>query len=145
MDAETAGQKLIAQHEQIRKHLAECGALARRLRDGEPIAVALEAALSHLRSAFDDHNTLETRLIRPLLEGSSDWGGLLVDRMIEEHIAEHAAFWLLLGGSLDEIAARIDDLIDELDAHMAAEERTFLSPLVLRGDVIQRHRTQPHR
>jgi hypothetical protein len=36
----------------------------------------------------------------------------------------------------------MDDLVDELDAHMAAEERTFLSPRVLRADVIDRHRRQ---
>ena len=145
MDAETAGQQLWAQHEQIRRHLAECSALGRRLREGEPVAIELDAAVSRLRSAFDDHNTDETRLIRPLLEGSPDWGGRLLDRMIEEHLAEHAAFWQLLGESLDEVAARIDDLIDEIDAHMAAEERTFLSPFVLRSDVNRRHQAQLHR
>ena len=51
--------------------------------------------------------------------------------MLEEHVAEHAAFWEMLTGSTVEVAARMDELIDELDAHMAAEERTFLSPLVL--------------
>jgi hypothetical protein len=145
MNAETARQRLLAQHEQIRGCLAECSALAHRLHDGEPTAIQFDVALSRLRSLFDNHNLLETKLIRPLLEGSPDWGGVLVDRMIEEHLAEHAAFWLLLSGSLHEIAAHIDDLVDELDAHMAAEERTFLSPLVLRTDVIRRHKPQPHR
>ena len=145
MDAEAAGQKLLAQHGQIRGRMAECSALARRLRDGEAVAAELDAAVARLRASFDEHNTLETRLIRPLLGDSPDWGGVLVDRMVEEHLAEHAALWQLLGGPLDDVAAKLDDLIDELDAHMAAEERTFLSPHVLRTDVIGRHQVQPQR
>ena len=125
--------------------MAECSALARRLREGEAITAELEAAVAQLRASFDDHNVFETRLIRPLLGGSPDWGSVLVDRMIEEHLAEHGALWQLLGGSLDEIAARLDDLFDELDAHMAAEERTFLSPHVLRTEVIGRHQVQLQR
>ena len=45
---------------------------------------------------------------------------LLVDRMLEEHVAEHAAFWELLTGTRGEVAARIAALAEELDAHMAA-------------------------
>jgi hypothetical protein len=64
-------------------------------------------------------------------------------RMREEHVAEHAAFWELLSGTPDDIAARIDDLVEEIDAHMLAEERTFLSPVTLQDDVI-RARTREH-
>ena len=64
---------------------------------------------------------------------------MLIDRMLEEHVGEHAAFWEALAGSPDGVALRIDDLVDELDAHMAAEERTFLSPLVLHPEAIARH------
>jgi hypothetical protein len=60
--------------------------------------------------------------------------------MLEEHVAEHAAFWDLLAGPASEVAARMDELLEELDAHMAAEERTFLSPLVLDAAVIARRR-----
>jgi hypothetical protein len=56
--------------------------------------------------------------------------------MLEEHVAEHAAFWELLSGTQAEVAERIGELAEELDAHMAAEERTFLSPVTLRDDVI---------
>jgi hypothetical protein len=88
------------------------------------------------------HNTTEVDLIGPLLQNSQEWGGQLVDRMLEEHLAEHTAFWEMLAGAVTDVASRMDDLVDELDAHMAAEERTFLSPLVLHEDVIQRHRRQ---
>jgi iron-sulfur cluster repair protein YtfE (RIC family) len=140
MDAETARRTLLAQHDQIRAQLNRCSVLAHRMLEGEPVHLALDEALARLRDAFAEHNASETELVRPLLRGSPNWGALLVDRMLEEHIAEHAAFWELLAGSAVDVAARMDDLVDELDAHMVAEERTFLSPLVLHEEVIQRHR-----
>ena len=142
MDLEVARTALIAQHDKIRMHLSECSELARRLRTGHSVDVELSAALAQLRSELTEHNTAETDLILPLLDNSPGWGTLLVDRMGEAHVAEHAALWEMLVGSTSEVAARMDDLVDDLDAHMAAEERTFLSPLVLRHDVITRHRRQ---
>jgi hypothetical protein len=133
MENQAARRTLLAQHEQIRGHLAACSSLAARVRSGEPARAELDAELARLRGVFNDHNALETELVRPLLKGRPHWGAALVDRMLEEHVAEHAAFWELLVGSVDEVAGMMDDLVDELDAHMAAEERTFLSPQVL-GD-----------
>jgi hypothetical protein len=140
MNAEAARHELLAQHERIRKHLAVCSTLAGRLRSGEPLAIELDVALGRLRTEIAEHNANESQVVRWLLEGSPGWGTVLIDRMLEEHVAEHASFWTMLAGSVDEVAGRIDDLIDELDAHMAAEERTFLSPAVLRDEVISRRR-----
>ncbi len=139
MEAETARKKLVAQHERLRAHLNGCSVLGRRLLNGEPVHVELDVALAQLRTEFAEHNAAETELIRPLLYGSPNWGALLVDRMLEEHVAEHASFWDLLAGSPDDVALRIDDLIEDLEAHMAAEERTFLSPMVLHSEAIARH------
>ena len=133
---------MLEQHDRIRAHLDVCSVLARRLRSGEPLHAQLDEALATLRADFGVHNTTESALIGPLLHETPGWGNVLVDRMLEEHVAEHAAFWELLAGTAEEVAARIDELVDELDAHMAAEERTFLSPLVLHPDVISRHRRQ---
>jgi iron-sulfur cluster repair protein YtfE (RIC family) len=143
MEADAARRMLLAQHDQLREHLNHCSVLARRVLEGEPVHVELEAALGKLRHALMEHNATETNLVRPLLRGSTRWGALLVDRMLEEHVAEHAAFWDMLTGSPADVASRMNDLVDELDAHMAAEERTFLSPLVLHDDVIQRRRQAP--
>jgi iron-sulfur cluster repair protein YtfE (RIC family) len=140
MDAKQARKTLVRQHDQIRAHLGTCSLLAHRLRDGEPVQAELDLALARLRLEFTEHNTTETALIRPLLRDSPHWGAVLIDRMLEEHVAEHAAFWALLAGTAAQVASHIDELVDELDAHMAAEERTFLSPVVLRDDVITRHR-----
>lgn len=140
MDAELTRRALLIHHERIRNRLATCVELARGLRSGEGTQVELDAVLTDLRHLLEEHNQLETRAVRGLLAGTPEWGDLLVDRMLEEHVAEHAVFWDCLTGTTAEVAARIDDLADELDAHMAAEERTFLSPTVMRNDVIARRR-----
>lgn len=134
MEPKAARQMLLAQHDRLRAHLGDCSVLARRVREGEPLHETLDAALDALRRELGEHNLLETSMLQPLLHATSAWSKLLLDRMMEEHVAEHAAFWDLLSGATYEVAERMDDLADELDAHMAAEERTFLSPQVLRDD-----------
>jgi cbb3-type cytochrome oxidase maturation protein len=136
MNAPEARNRLLAQHERLRAQLRMCTDLARLLRSGEQVEFELDLALDQLRAEFAEHNENETAIIRQLLHRPAPWSALLIDRMLEEHVGEHAAFWNLLSGTRGEVVQRIDDLADELDAHMAAEERTFLSPVTLRDDVI---------
>ena len=146
MNAENARRVLIAQHERLREHVQTCTRLAKLYRLGQSTGTELDIALEVLREEFAVHNEAETAVITKLLHGPAAWGSLMIDRMLEEHIAEHAAFWELLSGPRAEVAARIDDLADELDAHMAAEERTFLAPITLRDEVIRvRTREEPSR
>jgi hypothetical protein len=137
MTPETVRLHLLAQHERLRAHVATCTRLAKLYRAGEAAGADLDVALEALRDEFTAHNEAETSVIRQLLHGPAAWGSLMVDRMLEEHLAEHAAFWEMLEGTRAEIAERVDDLADELDAHMAAEERTFLAPATLRSDMIR--------
>ena len=137
MNATDARITLLAQHDHIRRQLEVCTGLARLHRSGQAVGVRLDAALAELREQLAHHNQVETTIIANLLHGPAAWGSLLVDRMLEEHVAEHAAFWEHLSGTPGEVVARIDDLVEELEAHMAAEERTFLSPVTLREDVIR--------
>lgn len=142
MDRNTVRNTLLVQHQRIREDVAACWRLSEHLRAGEPVAAELDLALAQLRSDFDEHNRTETGLLLPLLLQASDGRGTrgtrLAERMLEEHAAEHAAFWGRMDAPRHEIAANIDELIEELEAHMAAEERTFLSPLILRADEIAR-------
>jgi hypothetical protein len=137
MDAIEARTMLLAQHERIRNQLALCTGLAAQQRAGEPVTTELDEALALLRDEVAAHNLAETSIVGELLRGPAAWSSLMVDRMFEEHVAEHAAFWELLCGTQAEVADRICELAELLDAHMAAEERTFLSPLTLRDDVIR--------
>jgi iron-sulfur cluster repair protein YtfE (RIC family) len=137
MNATEARSTLLAQHEQLRRQLEVCARLAKLYRSGQEVGCELDASLGQLREQLGEHNHVETAIIGRLLRGPAAWGSLLVDRMLEEHVAEHAVFWEMLSGTQAQIAGRIDDLAEEIDAHMAAEERTFLSPVTLRDDVIR--------
>jgi iron-sulfur cluster repair protein YtfE (RIC family) len=137
MNATEARTTLLAQHDAIRQKLEACTGLAKRHRAGHDVTRELDHALGLLREDLAQHNQTETAIIGELLHGPAAWGSLLVDRMFEEHVAEHAAFWAILSGTHTEIAEQIDELAEELDAHMLAEERTFLSPVTLRDDVIR--------
>jgi iron-sulfur cluster repair protein YtfE (RIC family) len=137
MNAEATRLMLLAQHERLRMQLQICTRLAKLYNLRQTAGTELDLALEILREDFALHNESETTVIRRLLQGPSEWSTLLIDRMMEEHLAEHAAFWEMLSGTRAEVAARIDDLADELDAHMAAEERTFLAPVTLRDDIIR--------
>jgi hypothetical protein len=137
MNAEQTRLRLLAQHDRLRTHLQTCTRLARLAGEGVSAGAELDAALAMLREELAAHNETEAAVIGALLRGPAPWGRLMVDRMFEEHVAEHAAFWELLSGTRDQVVARIEELADELDAHMAAEERTFLAPGTLRDDVLR--------
>lgn len=134
MHVTTARKLLIGQHHAIRASLAECIGIAKRLRDGEANEPDLEEALERMRSELYQHNLSETELLRPLLLGRERWGERLLERMIEEHVAEHIAMWDIMNRPAIQIAYVLDGLAAEIDAHMNAEERTFLA--VLRPDVL---------
>lgn len=137
MNATEARTMLLAQHARIRVQLDLCTSLAKMYCAGHNVGNRLDLELWRLREELEQHNQTEGSIVGSLLHGSAPWGLLLIDRMLEEHIAEHAAFWGFLSGTRAEVAEKIDDLAEEIDAHMAAEERTFLSPVTLRDDVIQ--------
>ena len=138
MTAEQTRLLLLAQHDRLRDHLRTCTRLAQLYAAGDiQVAIDLDLSLEVLRAEFAAHNESESAAVRQLLQGPAQWSALMIDRMLEEHVAEHAAFWDLLSGTRSEVVAKIDDLVEELDAHMAAEERTFLAPVTLREDVIQ--------
>jgi iron-sulfur cluster repair protein YtfE (RIC family) len=144
MNAENARLHLLAQHDRLRERLETCRRVARLYRARLASSRELDAVLGVLREELTHHNHTEADVIRTLLHGPAAWGSLMIDRMLEEHIAEHVAFESLLFGTTAEVASRIDDLAEELDAHMAAEERTFLAPVTLRDDVIKvRTREEP--
>lgn len=136
MEPTQARTVLLEQHERLRRLLAEVQVVADRALAGETVVAELQQHLDELRSAFAEHNTSEEALLEPILRLDFAWGPARIARMLEEHGAEHASFREAMAGPVLEIAARMAELIEEIDAHMAAEERTFLSPSVLRDDVV---------
>jgi hypothetical protein len=139
MNADHARTLLITQHQAIRTSLASCLEIAKRLRTDDADEDELEIALTRMRGEVYQHNLSESALIRPLLAQTQRWGDLLLDRMLQEHLGEHVAMWTVLEQPARVVAFELEELAEDLDAHMAAEERTFLAPNVLREDVILHH------
>jgi hypothetical protein len=131
MHPSDARLRCLAQHEWLRAMLAQTGIVARRFLAGEALEHVLEANLRRLREAYTAHNAFELSVLEPMIRDADDWGPARVARMVEEHGAEHRALEDLLNGSVTEIALRFDEFSELVDAHMAAEERTFLSTQVL--------------
>lgn len=123
--------ELLAQHTALRRLSAAAVREARRLRAGnEGADREFALAISGLRRALATHNEAEEGLLSPLLATQDRAGALRAQRMLEEHAAEHALSVSLLDHTLVAVAAKIEELAETLDAHMQAEERTFLSPVV---------------
>jgi hypothetical protein len=128
-----ARARLLREHERLRSLLRDALAVSARLRAGEPVQTELQELLDRLRRAFAAHNRTEEAMLEPLLHADPAWGPARIRRMLEEHAGEHAALRAAFSGTALEVAARVPELAEDIDAHMDAEERTFLSPAVLRS------------
>ena len=136
MEPTHARAVLLEQHERLRCRLTEAQTVADRVLAGEGVEPALQEHIDGLRTAFAEHNASEEALLEPILRLDFAWGPARIARMLEEHSGEHASFREAMEGPILAIAARMGDLVEQIDAHMAAEERTFLSPAVLRDDAV---------
>ena len=136
MKPSEARTQLLRQHEWLREIMAAAVAHGERLLQGEPATEELLRALTELREAMAEHNRDEEAMLENELRDADAWGPLRVARMFEEHRAEHATMRDALAGTETEVAHRLADVFEQLEAHMAAEERTFLSSAVLRDDMI---------
>lgn len=111
-----------------------CLNAADRIDAGEPAEGELAQAIARLRIAFEAHNRHEEALLRPVLIAADSFGPVRVDQMIDEHIREHRAVRQTLAEiELDGLV----DLLATLRKHLDEEERWFLSPRVLRDDIVQ--------
>ncbi|MCA9676486.1 MAG: hemerythrin domain-containing protein [Kofleriaceae bacterium] len=128
----SAREVVLAQHARLRTLLASAEAVAGRYRAGDPVGAQLHRLLEDVRRAFAEHNRTEEELLGPILREDFAWGEPRVRRMMEEHAGEHALLRQVLAADDDTVARQLPDLVEEILAHMDAEERTFLSPTVLR-------------
>lgn len=136
MDPSQARAHLLAEHAKLRAALARAERIAAEALAGATVAVQLHEVLQQCRDLFAAHNESEERLLGPILLQDPAWGQARIDRMLEEHRAEHAEMRAALTGTDNDVAARVADLRELIEAHMDAEERTFLSRAVLRDDVV---------
>src|SRR5688572_16253288 len=123
-------EELLSQHRALREMMDRCDALANEIDRGmDPSPLTHEVA--KLRAAFGAHNEFEERLLRPMLYAHDAFATARIDRLVDDHIAEHRAMRAQLRD--DTPTATLRDLIDMLRIHLDAEERYLLTPQVLRG------------
>ena len=121
--------ELMQQHDALRAHMDRCEQLADDLDAGRAPDGVLTSEVASLRVAFDAHNQFEERWLRPVLLDAFD--DMRVDRMFADHVGEHREMRQHFGdGPIGELRAALDNL----RAHLAAEERYFASSRILRED-----------
>jgi iron-sulfur cluster repair protein YtfE (RIC family) len=126
--------KLSAQHDGLRDMIARCEELAGCLDNGDLEPAQLLGEVVALRRAFDAHNQFEEQLLRPMLL-DVDWSGpVRVSRMIEDHVSEHRSMRRDLDATT---TSELRAVLANLRAHLAFEERYFLTKKVLRDDLVR--------
>jgi len=123
--------ELVAQHDALRGIMGRCEELADGLDQGDGDPEPLTREITRLREAFEAHNVFEERVLRPVLLAEDTHGALRIERMVEDHIHEHAEMRYRLGSIVTE---QVRDVVETLRAHLDAEERYLLSSRVLRDD-----------
>ncbi|MBL0215323.1 MAG: hemerythrin domain-containing protein [Myxococcales bacterium] len=121
--------ELVAQHDALRALMTGCEMLADEIDAGRGDPAALIRELGRLRESFETHNTFEERLLRPVLLAEDTHGSVRVERMVEDHLNEHAEMRTRLASP---VTAELRDVIETLRAHLEAEERYLLTAKVLR-------------
>ena len=127
--------ELERQHAELRQQMDRCEDLADALDAGGSDPTQLLNEVAALRAAFDAHNQYEEQLLRPVLLDHEWLGAVRVSRMVEDHVEEHRAMRRQLA-AVPTPTTELRAVIDNLRAHLAAEEKYFLSKRVLRDDLV---------
>ena len=90
-------------------------------------------AVDDLRVALDSHNRYEERLLLPVLKELDAFGEVRIQQMVHDHINEHLALNQQLQA---DTPAAVHAALAMLRAHLASEERYFVTSRVLRDDVV---------
>jgi hypothetical protein len=124
--------ELVKQHRTLRELMERSEQLADRVDvGGDP--VPLQQTVELLRVAFVAHNAFEERLLKPVLFEADAFAAARIERMVEDHVAEHRA----MRARLDDTAtSALRDVIESLRAHLDAEEKYLLTDTVLRDDLV---------
>ena len=125
-------RELFEQHEALRTIMDDCEQAADDIDAGRGDFGRLARDITKLRMAFEAHNIHEETLLPKILRELDAFGDVRVSYMVADHIDEHRA----LRARLDGPTADLRSALYSLRAHLAGEERMFLSSRVLRDDVV---------
>jgi hypothetical protein len=142
LDAGTARQSILSQHEHLRGLLARAGSVAEAALDGQPpSADAVASAIADVRTSIEVHLTFEEKALLPLLRDDLPLGPERADRLLDEHARQRQTLATLHREACAfptsaTLAAKLAFLTSWLLADMAEEERSLLNPDVVRDDVV---------
>ena len=124
--------ELLRQHEALRAIADTCDQLADEIDAGRGEVGTLVREVAKLRAAFKVHNQYEEEVLRPILATIDSFGEVRIERMFSDHVGEHRA----LATRLDAPTGVLRGTLETLRAHLATEERYFLSARVLKDDIV---------
>ncbi len=132
---------ILVEHEGLRIGLRSIETLLDRVATGDVDATKnAHQQFQNLLTSFIRHIEHEERILRPVLERIDAWGPARVRSMDEEHSVQRATVKRLASlealGDPAEWAKEVRAFSSELLTDMAGEEKTCLSPAVLRDDVV---------
>jgi hemerythrin-like domain-containing protein len=141
LDNSKIRKMVLIEHEGLRGSMRAIEALLPRVSAGEQEAlVAAHAQFNDFLQTFLRHVEHEERILRPVLEVIDAWGEVRRARMDHEHTEQRALVMRL--AAIDPLpdprnwAREVDDFVTMVRVDMADEEKTCLSPSVLRDDVV---------
>jgi iron-sulfur cluster repair protein YtfE (RIC family) len=142
LDAGAARRSILAQHQQIRSLLERARAVAEAAFDGgaEGRRVAADV-VGELRSTMDAHLTYEERVLLPLLRSDLPLGPQRAEALLAEHRHQREMLSTVHNEArhnpgLPLLATKLAFLASWLLADMEEEERSLLTPDVVRDDVV---------
>jgi hypothetical protein len=135
-------KRILREHAALRSKLDELSVAVASLAAGgtESTAHALDLAAA-LYIDLRAHIDYEDAVLVPVLRDADAWGKVRAEQLAQHHAQQRAVFAdTSLGAqkqaSVSAVAAWLRNLIDELNADMAHEERELLTVDVLRDDLL---------
>jgi hypothetical protein len=142
LDAGTARGIILGQHGRIRALLERARAVAEAALDGEPRSPdAVASAIGDIRTIMEVHLAFEEKALLPILRDDPPLGPTRADRLLDEHVRQRETLAKLhheasVAPEGPMLAAKLAFLTSWLLADMNEEERSLLTPDVVRDDVV---------
>jgi hypothetical protein len=134
--------EVLRQHRELRGLLQEALTFAgRELRQGNVDEVQLGHMCHEIRRRFRNHLTFEEQVLVPVLSSADTWGPERVRNLLEEHGAQRRDLDGVIEGveggwGKERLAQALRKLATDLLRDMEEEERDYLSPNLLRDDLV---------
>jgi hypothetical protein len=142
LDAGTARQSILSQHERLRVLLARASAVADAALDGHPPSDdAVASAIGDVRTTIEVLLAFEETVLLPLLRDDLPLGPERADRLLDEHARQRQTLATLhreacAFPAFPTLAAKLAFLVAWLLADMAEEEHSLLTPDAVRDDIV---------